>query len=68
MYSTTYDPIVIGHVAGIPLILEEGKGRNQSVLTLADRSVTQGYAFFLGEESVAIYAAWYAERMEIDQA
>tara|TARA_R110000868_G_scaffold239548_2_gene494025 strand:+ start:524 stop:715 length:192 start_codon:yes stop_codon:yes gene_type:complete len=59
--NTTEKPVVIGTVNGSSVILEEGKGDNDSVLSHAGKKTRQGFAeLMLGKEVADIYAAWHA--------
>ena len=61
MMSTTESPIVIGTVNGHPVILEEGKGRNPSVVSHDGRRCGVGYvSSTMGQHVGGVYAAWYA--------
>ena len=61
MMSTTESPIIIGAVNGMAVILEEGKGRNPSVVSHGGRRCGAGYvSSTLGRQVGDVYAAWYA--------
>ena len=59
--GTTEVPITIGAVNGMPVVLEEGKGGNPSVISHDGRRCGVGYAsIILGPQVGDLYAAWYA--------
>ena len=58
--STTYDPLVIGHVNGLEVILHEGRGKNPSALEYDGRKCHHGYiGIIFGTAVNEIYCRWY---------